>query len=524
LQIQEPVTKIRHGLTMPFDKLRANGSLVLSAFLTLIVVSMSNHKTWNTWSLGRQQEKKRSAEEIASLPIPDLSDRVLSDEDLKDVGACKNWKLPPNKVINPFPAVRFGNQLRDLRKRAGLSQLELASLLGGNKSRIKKLEAGSSEPPHDSEFYESLRRVPGVTESDIAHLLQATGYDDTMLAELYQRDHAKRPPHQTSTVLHVEYVEGQSPAGTLIKVNDAEYILGLRPDLEAEVAEAIQAEAMQTIKEQANSQRFRGIFWPDPSRTPSEEEPQAPLTKPVHKDAVGYGIKGQKKASTKVKGVEGEITSHGITKPKPVQPNREEVNKPTPRHVRREFQRAHESLEQATNRLGRKYGEDELLATVVDRYEKAKGVRYQLPTKESVNFITVAQAAEQFGITASRLARGITTGLLQNVGKFQHPNQPEISILLVDQNEVQGAKSRLEALEEEAKPRLLTLKQAAAAHGIPVSTLHTWHQRGDLPEKGREIFQAKRGGKINIMVDENDVISLKLHWAPRRRTKRANKK
>jgi hypothetical protein len=132
----------------------------------------------------------------------------------------------------------------------------------------------------------------------------------------------------------------------------------------------------------------------------------------------------------------------------------------------REFQRARESLPETTNRLGRKYGQEELLATVIDGYEKAKGINYAPPAKETVKFITLAQAAEQFGIPASTLIRGIADGLLQNVGKFQHPDQPEIGVILVDQNEVQRAREELGVREEESQPKLLTLKEAAETHGI----------------------------------------------------------
>jgi hypothetical protein len=173
----------------------------------------------------------------------------------------------------------------------------------------------------------------------------------------------------------------------------------------------------------------------------------------------------------------------------------------------REFQRARESLQDATNRLGKKYGHNELLATVIDGYEKAMGIDYEPPAQESVKFITLAQAAEQFGIAADRIIRGITGGSLKNVGRFQHPAQPEISVLLVDQNEVQEAKDRLGVDEEVVETKLITLKQAAEEYNLPYGRVYSWFRSGYLPEKGREIFPTHGGGKI--LVDATDVRRMK---------------
>jgi transcriptional regulator with XRE-family HTH domain len=73
----------------------------------------------------------------------------------------------------------FAILLRECRKRAGLSQQQLADYLAESPKRISKWERGVSDPPGDPAFYESLRHVPGFTESDIALLLEAREVDES---------------------------------------------------------------------------------------------------------------------------------------------------------------------------------------------------------------------------------------------------------------------------------------------------------------------------------------------------------
>jgi transcriptional regulator with XRE-family HTH domain len=81
-------------------------------------------------------------------------------------------------------ATRFGKLLRDLRKRENYSQIKLAALLGVDDSTINKLEVGSRRPPREPKFYERLREVPGLSEADIALLLQAAEYAPAWLSEI----------------------------------------------------------------------------------------------------------------------------------------------------------------------------------------------------------------------------------------------------------------------------------------------------------------------------------------------------
>jgi transcriptional regulator with XRE-family HTH domain len=68
-------------------------------------------------------------------------------------------------------AVLFGQLLRDFRQRVNLSQRRLAALLGVDESTVARIEVGARKPPRNLEFYEKLRTVPGITEAEVAALL-----------------------------------------------------------------------------------------------------------------------------------------------------------------------------------------------------------------------------------------------------------------------------------------------------------------------------------------------------------------
>jgi transcriptional regulator with XRE-family HTH domain len=190
-----------------------------------------------------------------------LSARVLSDEELEWVRGCTNRKLPSGKGFPPSPAVRFGNQLRDVRERAGLQQAALAAFLQEKVAYLKALEAGKREPPREPAFYQRLGAVPGITDTDLAHLLQATGYDPAWLAEIFQPEEAASAPPQAQPEIHVEYVKDQMGDGSLVKVNAAQYVLSLKEGLDPTVAEAIQSEAAEVAKETRDDPDFLEQMW-----------------------------------------------------------------------------------------------------------------------------------------------------------------------------------------------------------------------------------------------------------------------
>jgi hypothetical protein len=128
----------------------------------------------------------------------------------------------------------------------------------------------------------------------------------------------------------------------------------------------------------------------------------------------------------------------------------------------------------------------------------------ELPVKP-VNLISVGQAAETLGIPASTIVNWVGEGYLQNVGKWKHPDQPELGVVLVDPHEVERAKEKLGAGEEEAQPKLLTLREAGETYDIAYGTLCTWLRSGDLPKKGQEIFHTDSGSKRRILVADADV-------------------
>jgi hypothetical protein len=189
----------------------------------------------------------------------------------------------------------------------------------------------------------------------------------------------------------------------------------------------------------------------------------------------------------------------------------------SPQRVRRENQRAHESLEQTFKRLHRKYGEDQFILTAHQVYEDAKGIHYGAMAKHvPVKYVSIGQAAEEFGIANPTLAAWVADGLLHNVAKVEHPGKPEISIILVEPREVAKLKEKVGAGQEAAEPKLIALPDAAKKYDLPYGTVRTWYRSGRLPEKGREVFGTHGGGKI--LVEENDVIRLKHRRTSKRKT------
>jgi hypothetical protein len=175
-----------------------------------------------------------------------------------------------------------------------------------------------------------------------------------------------------------------------------------------------------------------------------------------------------------------------------------------PKRVRRENQRAHESLDQTFKRLHRKYGADQFMITAQRVDEDAKGIEYQAMAKNvPVRYMSIGQAAEEFGIANHTLATWVADGWLHNVMKVEHPSKPETGIVLVEPREVMKLKEKVGAA---AEPKLISLPDAAKKHDLPYGTVRSWYQRGDLPEKGREVFGTRGGGKI--LVEENDVLRL----------------
>jgi transposase-like protein len=189
--------------------------------------------------------------------------------------------------------------------------------------------------------------------------------------------------------------------------------------------------------------------------------------------------------------------------------------KQSPETVSREYQRAHESLEQTIKRLRRKYGEDQFNLTAQRVDEDAKGVDYPSMAKNvPVKYISIGQAAEEFGIANSTLATWVTAGLLYNVTKVEHPANPESGMVLVEPREVAKLKEKLGAGPEAAEPKLIALPDAARKYDLPYETVRTWYQRGHLLEKGREVFGTHGGGKI--LVEEQEVIHLVNRRTPKR--------
>jgi transcriptional regulator with XRE-family HTH domain len=76
-------------------------------------------------------------------------------------------------ATTPYYGNSFAPLLRECRKRAGLSQQQLADYIAVSPKRVSKWETGVIKPPQDPEFYDRLRAVPGFSDTDIMLLREA---------------------------------------------------------------------------------------------------------------------------------------------------------------------------------------------------------------------------------------------------------------------------------------------------------------------------------------------------------------
>ena len=53
----------------------------------------------------------------------------------------------------------IGEYIRNMRKAASLTQVQLAALMGVNVKRISEYERANRQPPHPKQFVEKLREV-----------------------------------------------------------------------------------------------------------------------------------------------------------------------------------------------------------------------------------------------------------------------------------------------------------------------------------------------------------------------------
>ncbi len=97
-----------------------------------------------------------------------------------------------------YPHTRgFGQLLKEYRERIGLSQRKLASILGVDESTIARVEVGTRKPPREPEFYERLREIPGITEHEIAALLQTDKLATTLAEGLLRGGWQPKNPNNT---------------------------------------------------------------------------------------------------------------------------------------------------------------------------------------------------------------------------------------------------------------------------------------------------------------------------------------
>jgi DNA-binding XRE family transcriptional regulator len=82
-------------------------------------------------------------------------------------------------AMSASTATPFASLLREFRERSGLSQSNLAFYLKVDASIIKGWEDEDKEPSWNLAFYERFRKVPGITDYDIARLWVTSLFSNT---------------------------------------------------------------------------------------------------------------------------------------------------------------------------------------------------------------------------------------------------------------------------------------------------------------------------------------------------------
>jgi DNA-binding XRE family transcriptional regulator len=84
----------------------------------------------------------------------------------------------PSPQLEPYPRGPLASEIRRARRRAGMSQAELASALGVRQSSVSQWERGATEPSTHN-LLDLMRVLPGLAESLISTGAQRTNADAT---------------------------------------------------------------------------------------------------------------------------------------------------------------------------------------------------------------------------------------------------------------------------------------------------------------------------------------------------------
>ena len=306
---------------------------------------------------------------------------------------------------------------------------------------------------------------------------------------------------KTALIIHLKYVEGQPANGVLLKNADFEYVLCLRSDLQPEVDDAIQAEATQIIKAQANNPNFKARYWHDPSQASSEEAPDI-LTESFT-DTVDSAIISPPMPPKEV--VPGDHIIDIVTELQS-QAKLGSERKERPRHYPHENVVDHvahlraESLEKQPDRL----------VTIKE------GVRLTgLPHGTIGRWLSARRLKERGrqwlarpgGRSIPMYSLADLTYLKDNpppVGKHINKEKPKSKRGIAFEG--RPARERQEEQVAESSEHLVTLSEASQASGITLGTLYNYINTGKLTVRGREPYPAPGGGKV--LVDPAEVRSL----------------
>jgi transcriptional regulator with XRE-family HTH domain/predicted DNA-binding transcriptional regulator AlpA len=455
-------------------------------------------------------------------------------------------------------ASRFGTLLRVFRKRAKLTQADLASSLNVKVSLIKKWETGRSEPPRDPALYDRLRTVPGFTKSDVTLLREAAGADKSSedLGKLLEQLKANwqsirkilegrlRNPQSGSSIEvrrqglagksrqdlaqveaakanqeraillahHLKDLGGFAASGEQYVVDAIEYMTTIADDLpdelkpigqaltqvSSEILTASYAESLRVFSALSLEGFARATEQPPQAALPTGEEESTDITQILQK--------------------------HGsIPPPMPPKPEVEDGD-----HLKK-----HVNDLQSQGKLGSErreqpnhYPHENVVFHVAQLQAEALG-------KQPDRLVTIKEGVSLTGLPHGTIGRWLSAGRLKERGRqwlarpggrsipmysladltYLKDNPPPIGKRITKEKpktkrgvafEGRHAREGQEQQAAESSERLITLAEASQISGITLGTLYNYVYTEKLTVRGREPYPG--GGKI--LVDPAEVRSL----------------
>jgi transcriptional regulator with XRE-family HTH domain len=385
----------------------------------------------------------------------------------------------------------FAILLRACRKRAGLSQQQLSDYLAVGKSRVSKWETGVSDPPRNPAFYESLRNVPGVTESEIALLLEASEYTGDLLSQRSQGQGSRSVLPLSPQAHLVVYIKELHWDAFLIKINASENVLILSTNLLYEEVNHVLSEASELANEVASqySRGGSGAFWVRLQGVWTWSGFDRIRATPQGSQEIGYQFIQYMSAEAfliKITPSENMVLLDGDLYYQKIDTVISEA-----------FELAEAASRHNRGGAGKVWArfDDKWLPLITLTYSSGLG---SIPVRNPSNITDIPQnivisESESLRIHYSHTMPEHGTRIVGE-GKWQPSDKPEQS----PQAPAPGSGVIYD------RGRLTTLAEASRTSGLKVGTLRNYLSDGKLTERGRII--ASGGGKVLIDLDELDSV------------------